>query len=133
MIRTKSPYSMKKNEPRLISLLPAWWPWDAVALAGIIIKKRGRTLSRFTVNHEMIHFRQQRELLWVGFLVLYVVEFVVRLLANRMRWMQAYQRISFEQEAYKFDWWIGYPDIRARFCWFTYLKRDIWNFFKKTT
>ncbi len=68
------------------------------------------------VNHERIHFRQQIELLILPFFILYVLEFVFRLLQFKS-WQMAYKNISFEREAYKNE---NDPN---------YLKsRPFWNF-----
>lgn len=57
-------------------------------------------IDRYVVNHERIHSAQQRELLWIPFYLLYVLEFCYRLAVER-KWMKAYRAISFEQEAYR--------------------------------
>lgn len=52
------------------------------------------------ILHETIHFRQQREWLFVFFFLLYVLEFLWHLVRLR-KWHKAYYSISFEQEAYQ--------------------------------
>lgn len=51
------------------------------------------------INHERIHSAQQRELLWIPFYLLYILEFLYRLAIHK-KWMAAYYAISFEREAY---------------------------------
>jgi len=87
------------NKPIILYILPSWWPWLAIALAGVILAKKGRKLSEQTITHEQVHFRQQWELLIVGFFVLYALEFLFRFVACGFRWMEAYRNISFEREA----------------------------------
>lgn len=51
------------------------------------------------LNHEKIHLRQQLELLVIPFFVIYILEFLIRLIKYR-NWNLAYRNISFEREAY---------------------------------
>lgn len=51
------------------------------------------------LRHEAIHARQQKELLFVPFFILYIAEWLVRLALLRS-WHDAYMAISFEREAY---------------------------------
>jgi hypothetical protein len=70
------------------------------------------------INHEKIHLRQQLELLIIPFFMIYILEYVVRLIQYRSRPL-AYRNISFEREAY-----INEKDL-------DYLKkRPFWNFVK---
>jgi len=50
-----------------------------------------------TINHESIHTAQMKELLWVFFYLLYVLEWLYRLVFHTKT---AYRGISFEREAY---------------------------------
>ena len=70
------------------------------------------------MNHEKIHLAQQKELLVLPFYLLYFSEFILYRLSKK-NYEQAYLKISFEQEAYKFD-----KDL-------TYLKkRKLWANFR---
>lgn len=51
------------------------------------------------MNHEMIHIRQQLEMLVVPFFIWYGIEYLVRLIQFKNRSV-AYRNISFEREAY---------------------------------
>lgn len=70
------------------------------------------------INHEKIHLRQQLELLVIPFYVLYVLEFLIKLIVYK-RWYLAYKNISFEREAYKHESQIEYL-----------LNRPFWSFLK---
>ena len=70
-----------------------------INLFGTIWTRDSRRVSEKIINHERIHTAQQRELLFVPFYVLYVVEWVVRLVKER-DFDAAYRSISFEREAY---------------------------------
>ena len=64
-----------------------------------IIFVRGENVSEKTLNHERIHFRQQIELLWFGFYLLYIIEYIANLTVF-FDSKKAYREISFEKEAY---------------------------------
>ncbi len=55
----------------------------------IFIRKEKRSDLKL-INHERIHIRQQIELLFVGFIVIYYLEMLFK----------GYRNISFEREAY---------------------------------
>lgn len=69
------------------------------------------------MNHERIHLRQQLELLVLGFYLLYLGEFFIRLLLTRSPYL-AYRSISFEQEAYEYDKNMNYLRERNYFASF---------------
>ena len=65
----------------------------------IILKYSYLKADKLLINHEKIHLRQQLELLVFPFYLVYGLEFLIRLIALK-NWRMAYQRISFEREAY---------------------------------
>lgn len=71
-----------------------------------------------TVNHEIIHWKQQIELFCIFFYVLYILEFVVRFIVSRST---AYKKISFEQEAYSNQKSNMYIYNRTKYAWKKYL------------
>ncbi len=76
------------------------------------------------MNHEMIHYYQQREILVLPFFLWYGVEFLFRLIQYR-NWKKAYRNISFEREAYANE--VNYDylrNVRVRFAWIKYLKQE---------
>lgn len=84
----------------------------AINLFGIIFaRKECRPLSATTINHEAIHTAQMKELLYVGFYLCYLAEWIVRLFMKG----SAYRNISFEKEAYNCQHIPGYAQIRQRF------------------
>jgi hypothetical protein len=68
-----------------------WFPFPGFSAITIwpFIFYKGE-ISESILNHELIHARQQKELLLVGFYLVYLVEWVFK----------GYDRISFEKEAY---------------------------------
>lgn len=100
-------------------ILPFGRNYLAINLFGVVFAKG--ELSAVSQNHEYIHTLQQRELLWIGFYLLYVVEWLLRLAYYR-NWMKAYYCISFEQEAYLHQRDLRYAEKR-RFCAWRYFLR----------
>lgn len=91
-------------------------------MGGVIFVRRNARLTFGLVNHESIHCRQQRELLYLPFFVIYTVEWLVRfaLCFNSMR---AYYNISFEREAYANGKNSEYLMHRKPYAWLSYLCR----------
>jgi hypothetical protein len=88
---------------------------DAINLFGLLFVKDRNIVSPALLNHEKIHSQQMRELLWVFFYMLYVVEWCVRLVQHRGKGDAAYHAISFEREAYGNDHNPCYLQHRRRF------------------
>jgi hypothetical protein len=90
----------------------------AINLFGIVFAKY--RLSPDERRHEYIHTMQQRELLFLGFYIIYILEWFVRLVCLH-RLSDAYMNISFEREAYAK---MGDPDYtkhRKMFAWANYI------------
>ena len=103
-----------------------------------------KALRDVDVNHELIHCRQQVEMLIAGcvlatvlaicgcgwwsllavpvFFWWYVTEWLVRLALYRSQW-EAYHNISFEQEAYNKQADHSYLSERTPFAWVGYITR----------
>lgn len=96
--------------------------YKAITLLNVIFVRRGCVMRDKDFCHEAIHWEQEKELLVIGFYVLYVIEFLVRLCLMR-RWKAAYHAVSFEREAYagQGDW--GYLDKRAHYSWIKYIRQ----------
>ena len=91
--------------------------FSAMNLFGILFVRKNARLSEKTLNHERIHTAQWRELWYVGFLLWYPVEWIVRLPKGN-----AYRNISFEREAYANDDNLTYLETRKRFAFVKYMK-----------
>lgn len=76
--------------------------WKMLLLYKWLLVKPGYELTQTDYNHEGIHLVQMRETLFVGFFLLYGLEFIFKLLAT-WSWQRAYRSVSFEQEAYAFE------------------------------
>lgn len=73
-------------------------------------------IDQYVVNHEKIHTAQQRELLFIPFYVLYILEYLLRLLQYRNH-HKAYVNISFEREAYAHGCDLRYLPRRRHYSW----------------
>ena len=94
--------------------------FTAINLFGIIFaRKECEPLGKRTLNHEAIHTAQMKELLYVGFYLWYVIEWLVKLFIYGK---QAYRNISFEREAYMNQGIMGYLQGRGHYAWVKYLK-----------
>lgn len=69
-----------------------------------------------TENHERIHLRQQVELLVIGFLVAYVIEWLWRVVRGASG-EGAYDASIFEAEAYAHETDPGYLQRRRPYAW----------------
>ena len=76
-------------------------------------------VDEYTMNHELIHFEQQKELFVVGFYALYVYDFIRGMIKYRNKDM-AYYLIRFEQEAYNYESDLGYIMDREKNAWKEY-------------
>ena len=101
--------------PQALSLFINIW---AITLYPFIICK-GK-LDQRTRTHEIIHLHQQRELLLIGFYLLYVGFWAWNLIKHQS-FQAAYELIPFEKEAYANDEDPTYPINRKRYSWRKFL------------
>ncbi len=107
----------------------------AIALFWVIWVRAGSLVGdRILINHEEIHIRQQAELLWVGFVVIYfaqILHFFFRHLFQVKYtgfwswiaecWWSAYRRSMFEREATRHQYDMHYLETRKRYAWIRYM------------
>lgn len=91
--------------------------YKAINLFGALFVRKGCAMSQQDINHEKIHTAQMRELMYVGFYVMYLLEWLYRLTKGG----NAYRNISFEQEAYGNQNDMYYLTKRERYSWKKYL------------
>jgi hypothetical protein len=73
------------------------------------------------INHELIHFWQQVELLFVFHWLLYITFYVAGRL-NGKNHDEAYMNIPFEKEAYSFEKDYQYISHRNPFAWLQFIR-----------
>ncbi len=83
-------------------------------LFGLFLTQDKSWIDKYVINHELIHSAQQKELLWITFYIIYLIEWII-LLCRYANWNKAYENISFEKEAYKNGKNLNYLNIRKPF------------------
>lgn len=99
----------------------------AINLFGIIFvrkdyKFRSKQEYLRMMQHEAIHSQQMQELLYLPFYILYLSEWLIRLIIYRKPY-QAYRNISFEREAYHNQDKTHYIQYRKRYAFIYYFQR----------
>lgn len=70
-----------------------------VNVFGTLWVRDRKMITPALINHERIHTAQMRELLFIPFYLVYLIEWLWRL-ASLKNWYAAYKALSFEREAY---------------------------------
>lgn len=83
----------------------------AINLFGVLFIRSNVQVTERLLNHERIHTAQMKELGYIFFYIIYVLEWLVRLFLPG----NAYRNISFEQEADLFEVSKTYLNTRKRF------------------
>ena len=92
---------------------------NAITL-GPIVLSRG-TLSERVKRHETIHFMQYKELFFIGFLLIYLYDYLYAALIKKKGFSrESYLAIRFEQEAYGNDHDLRYLEKRQKNAWKKY-------------
>lgn len=84
----------------------------AINLFGIIFARK--PLNQYVVNHEKIHTAQMKELAYIFFYILYVLEWFIKLFIYGSK---AYYNISFEKEAFNNMYNLNYLKTRKHYSW----------------
>ena len=71
------------------------------------------------INHERIHTAQMRELAYLPFYLIYLIEWLLRLFMKS----NAYMSIGFEREAYKHENDLNYLKHRKHYAWVKYMRK----------
>jgi len=96
--------------------------FSAVSIYPFIFLRDERCRNDYVlINHELIHFRQQKELFWLIFFIWYILEYLIRLLYYRNSKL-AYRNISFEREAYANENDLDYLKNRPFYSFLKFLK-----------
>jgi len=74
------------------------------------------------LNHENIHFEQGKELLFIGFWLLYGLNYLINLFRYKFDTYRAYKMIVFEREAYGNESDLTYISKRKRYNWVKWLR-----------
>lgn len=83
----------------------------AINLFGVLFVRPEAVITERLLNHEKIHTAQMKELGYLFFYILYLLEWLYRL----MKTGNAYRNISFEREAYEHESQKFYLETRQPF------------------
>ena len=72
------------------------------------------------INHEYIHSKQQLEMLYIPFFIIYIIEYLYNLI-KYMNINKAYRNISFEKEAYSNESNLSYLNTRPKYNFIHYI------------
>jgi hypothetical protein len=92
----------------------------AITIYPFIIINKDFKDDEVLLNHEKIHIKQQKELLWFPFFIWYFLEFFMRYIQYR-NWLKAYQNISFERESHRNEYNPNYIKHRKKYAFIKYL------------
>lgn len=104
--------------------------FSAMNLFGIIFARNGKRVTDKLLNHEYIHTLQMKEMLYIGFYIWYLIEWIVRVILITARaeehsigaiCLKAYETISFEVEAREHSYFAIYAKTRKYYSWIKYL------------
>ncbi len=87
----------------------------------VFIKYAKLKNDRQIINHELIHLRQQIELLVIPFYIIYILDYLINLVRYRNH-DRAYRNIVFEREAYRNDSDLMYLKKRRFYSWIKYFQ-----------
>jgi len=106
-------------------------PWgfaSYVNLFGVIFTRQNNLcLNELVKNHELIHTRQMKYMLYLPFYAWYLVEYFIKFIISLCYYRQeniidfAYRSISFEQEAYYNDDNMDYLKSFNPYAWIKYI------------
>ncbi len=75
--------------------------------------------EKYIINHERIHFAQQKEMLVFLFYIVYLVNYLTNFVRYKKH-RKAYRNIVFEREAYSNERNLNYLERRKKFAWTGY-------------
>lgn len=96
--------------------------FKAINLFGILFVRKNASIDEVTLNHEAIHTAQMKELLYVFFYILYLIDWLIGLVVYGFDTKRAYREICFEKEAYENQEDLGYMEKRNLFNFLKYIK-----------
>lgn len=88
--------------------------YKAINLFGVLFVRQDAVIDEITLNHEAIHTAQMKELLYIFFYIIYIVDWLIGLAAH-LDFNRAYRDICFEKEAYANEKDLDYLKKRKMF------------------
>lgn len=74
--------------------------FKCINLFGILFVRAGSVMGQADYNHEAIHTAQMKEMLYIGFYLCYLVEWLIKTIIC-LDGRTAYYNLSYEREAYE--------------------------------
>lgn len=99
--------------------LPPSRNYSAINLFGVFFVHPDVAVTRRLINHESIHTAQMRELLFLPFYIIYLIEWFIKLFCKG----NAYFNLSFEREAYQNEGNYDYLKQRRHYAWVKYIRK----------
>ena len=87
--------------------------FDAINILGTIFCRKDTDIDASLLRHECIHTAQMKEMLYVGFYLGYLIEWLIRLPMKG----RAYNKLLMEREAYTHMEEADYLEHRRHFAW----------------
>ena len=87
------------------------WPFG-------IYFRHPEVVSERDIRHERIHWLQQREMLYIGFYLWYLIEWFIKMILPTVG---AYKDLSFEREEKINEKDVDYLSSRKHYSWFKYI------------
>jgi len=91
----------------------------AINIFGVFFVHPDVHINERLINHERIHTAQMRELAYIPFYIIYMIEWLLRLVMKN----NAYMSISFEREAYRHENEPDYLEKRKHYAWIKYMTK----------
>lgn len=97
--------------------------YKCINLFGILFVRKNANIDIKTINHELIHTAQMKEMLFIFFYLWYCIEYLCILFSFKYsKHKDRYHDISFEEEAFNNDENLEYLSKREHYAWIKYLK-----------
>ena len=112
---------MQKTLKPIIIHVPWMRPAGMALFPFILIRERRFEYDPVLINHELIHFRQQLEMLIIPFYLLYLVNYAFNLVKYRDHYT-AYRKMYYEREAYTNERDMKYLKKRKFWAFWGYLR-----------
>ena len=93
--------------------------FKAIAIWPFIFVRKGKKLKCTDINHEKIHFIQQKECFLLIFYLIYLIDFLYKWY-HLKDFIKAYNNVCFEVEACRYEELCDYYKIRWPFYWREY-------------
>lgn len=95
--------------------------YKAITIGPVIFLREPYVLGTVDINHESIHWEQEKEMLFLPFFIWYIVEFLIKYVWYGFKWHRAYRSISFEREAYVHEEDMAYLKTRKPLAWIDFI------------